>query len=102
MRGNTIHNVYSVAVYMDNSRHVVVDKNFILLDDPAFWRDFGGYQVTYSYPHRRLEPKESQPSCVPLRCSTSSTYCLGVTSSSTYNFDLSAQPRREPTALRVK
>ena len=85
MRGNTIHNVYSVAVYMDNSRHVVVDKNFILLDDPAFWRDFGGYQVTYC-PRRRLEPKR-ESSCVPLRCSTSSTYCLGVTSG-----DLSAQP----------
>ena len=41
VRHCTIKNVYSVGIYMDNSRHCIIDKNAIVMDDPAFWRSFG-------------------------------------------------------------
>jgi hypothetical protein len=47
-RHNRITNVYSVGVYLDNARHCLLDSNFVHMDDPSFWRDFGGYQAAAS------------------------------------------------------
>jgi hypothetical protein len=45
---NRIENVYSVAIYMDNSRHCIIDSNALKMDQPAFYRNFGGYKAAAS------------------------------------------------------